>query len=194
MTIYRPTPGALDGRLWQHLARVREDRLSAADIARKFDTPISLVEPSLAPAITARVLERKRGGVGGRVWLYGVGPMFDRVAPEEPAPPPARERPSPFPTNPAPRKKRSLPKPLADDALQVVEEGVPVPAAKPRGQRTNWALLFERLAKAGLCSSPLPIEHLGAGKAAAKKHGTEATRTYVVAPISDTHFRIWRTA
>lgn len=200
---YTPKAGELDAKVVAYFARHRGEELSAADIALKFDCPANLVEPSLSSAITSRTLERYRGTA--RAWTYRAGPRIGDVSTEavkQAAAATAGRAPftlsaARFPTAPAaPRKtRRTLPAPLADKALQAVEKDVPLPPDGRRGpKRTNWALLFERLAQPGLCSSPLPIEHIGAAKAATKKHGKEAQRNYTVAAINDTHFRIWRTA
>jgi hypothetical protein len=192
---YQPASGSLAARVCAYFAKHRDEVLSAADIALKFDA--SNVATNLATALTHKALERFKAK-GSSVWQYRAGRNLDAALaapPLEPSTP--RPKPSPFPTVAGlPIKvKRVLPPPLPDDALLAVEADVPLPPERARGpKRTNWAVLFERLAQPGLCSSPLPIEHIGAGKAAAKKHGKEATRTYAVHPINDTHFRIWRTA
>jgi hypothetical protein len=187
---YTPTAGALDGRLCLHLARVPDDELSPADIARKFDTPVTLVEVSLASAITARVLERKRGGTGGRTWMYCRGPRFEAAmaaAAAEPAPSPK----PPFPGMPPPSRTKRAPLPVFDAAALAVEADVAMPASK-RGAQTDWPVLFERLTAVGMCSCPLPKLVKGSLAGAANAWFKPRGLAFAIRAISETHLRIWR--
>lgn len=191
---YTPQPDTLPARVCAFFERHRDEVLSAADIALKFDVGANSVGSNLADALTHKLLERFKGA-GSSVWQYRAGRNIGGFRAAENKAIPA-VRPSPFPTAPvAAKKKRKLPPPLPESMLEVVEADVPVPVlAKPGGARTRWATLFERLSRPGLCSCPLPVENMGAGKAAAAKYRKENGHSYTVAAINDTHFRIWRTA
>jgi hypothetical protein len=171
-----------ESKVCAHFLKYPDDELDCADIAQQFGVKATQVDALLASAVAAGRLNRV---VRNRLAVYLAGPLLARA--QAPAAPP----PAP-PAMPA-KAKRKLPPPIPDDALTAVEEGVPAPPhAKTGMKRTNWHVLFERL-KPGLCSCPLPIAHIGAAKAAAKKYSKEQGGTYRVAAISDTHMRIWRT-
>jgi hypothetical protein len=188
-TIYTPAAGALDGRVCAYFLKHRDEQLSPNDIALKFDAPVSLVEAALANAITTRLLERVRGGPGGRVWQYRAGQRI--VALLITAGAPATSKPPPFP----PAAKRPRKPPVVVDAASIkIERDVALPEARFSKPRTNWPVLFERLAEPNLCSSPLPREVRGTlNKAAGEWFGKRGWK-FTIRAISDTHIRIWRTA
>jgi hypothetical protein len=94
---------------------------------------------------------------------------------------------------PAARKKRVQLQALDLTAVDVHDD-VPLPDAKRGPRHTEWRVLFERLAKPGLCSSPLPIEHKNSLKNAAAAWAKDrADFKFAIRAISDTHIRIWRT-
>lgn len=198
---YLPEPGTLPARVCAFFTLNPEEALSAADIALKFDVPANHVGTRLADALTHKLLERFRAE-GSLAWQYRAGRNIAAASP------PAQHRPdgingtaAPFPASPLapPVNKRGQHRnkePLPDELLSAVESGVPMPAVRTGvKRRTNWSLLFERMDKPGLCSSLLPLTHrIAAISAIKKRKELQQPGTFIARRVSDTHFRIWRTA
>jgi hypothetical protein len=87
MSDYRPQPGTLANRVCAYFIQHAEERLSAADIALKFDVPSKSIEAALAACLSHKMLERVRSG-GRGFWEYRAGPNLHKlvdVAPPTPS-------------------------------------------------------------------------------------------------------------
>lgn len=196
---YTPIPGSLADRVCAYFRRHSDEELSADDIALKFDSHANSVATSLAPSIGARYLERVRNAASGRGYVYRAGTAIARSGQPGSAPVAAAADSAPsaalpaFPANPTPQRKKRPPLPVLDLETVAVEADVPLPPARSGPRRTDWSVLFARLSKPGLCSSPLPIEVKHSLKNAAEKFAkANPSFKFTLRVISETHLRIWR--
>jgi hypothetical protein len=190
---YTPAAGTLPHRVCAYFVKHPEEKLSAADIALKFDVDANGIPANLATAMTHKLVERVRGAYRGGPNLHKQALDTDSSSSSAaPAPLAAFPRPA-FPATPRATRKRAR-LPVLDVSALPIEADVPLPPARSGGRSTDWPVLFERLTKAGLCSSPLPIEQKHSLKNAADKWFKAHGGTFAIRTISDTHLRIWRTA
>jgi hypothetical protein len=192
---YIPASGTLPHRVCAYFVKHPEEELSAADVALKFDVAVNKVSANLSIALTHKLIERVRNG--GAAWAYRGGPNLHKALGNGNADAysaPVLPRPA-FPTVAQPLKPR-LKRPrleVLDLSAVAIDADVPMPDKRSGVRNTDWPVLFERLTKPGLCSSPLPIEHRHSLKSAAEKWFKAHGGTFAIRVISDTHLRIWRT-
>lgn len=181
---YTPASGSTADRVCQFFAKQRDEELSKADIALKFDVATSGVDAVLARAVETQLLTREKSASGV---VFRAGPKLPKPQPATPLPAGAAQRPT--------RRGVRLP-PLNLDEIKI-ETGIPVAPLTRNGVVSGqrmYAPLIKKLQPGQ--SFQVPKEYRGtlssAIKALCKEH-PEPKPEFTVRLVNDTHARVWRT-
>lgn len=193
-TPYEPHATSLAGKVLAYFRQHRDEELSAADIAIKYDTNVSEVPALLASAVTHLLLSvqsHRKNGVPGK--LYSPGPALKAEASRAAAPAPASAWPAAAKPKPSPQLGKRLP-PLDISKLQV-QTGQPMPARRGTQGQSRWGPLFAKLTQPDT-SVDLPVAYKSAvAKARDVWVKAHPGQKFSVARLPDTELcRVKRTA
>jgi hypothetical protein len=179
-TPYTPQIGSLAYRICAWFQSNRDEELSRADIAKKFEIAAASIDGLLSACFTASYLNRAKDDDGGAIIVAG-SKLKDLVL--SAAPPPV-----------AAGKKRKLGQrlpPLSLSSLKV-EKGVPIPPRRIMEKgRTRYDEIFDALEPD--TSIEVPAHYVPAMLKAAQTFGKRTNRKFIVRKVTLTAARVWRT-
>lgn len=179
MINYTPRSDSLAAQVVAFFRANPDERLTADDVAQKWDVNRKSVHTLLARSLDVQLLQREQSTDGE--WIYAAGAMLPMTAVPEPKP----ARSSKAFGFSSPRHAFDL------DAAEV-EEDVPYMPGGIKGQ-SKWGPLFDKLEKPGQ-SIAIPGQVKSAVAAAAIKRNAEKRGTFRVQMTGPDAARVWRVA
>lgn len=177
---YTPREGSVAFRVLEFLCANRDESLSAADVAVKFDCARNNVHTLLAPAVSAGSLIRREDPEDGEL-VYRVGSGAPAVSVKPAAAPGSA-------SNPFGAARGAARTPFWVDAGQLaIDSDVPLPP--PTRRRIDWPSVFVRMAPGDSFALPARAK---SSIAKAITDDKKATGREFATRLVDGGIRVWR--